>query len=133
MIAAMGYHVVTGHQWEERPPPPGREGDPPRQAADVTTAASLQHSRARLWRYPPGARGRRHADKVQEEVFVVLAGTLTMHLGEPPERVELGPQSVAAVEPGTALQLRNDGDVEVVVFIYGAPPEQGGADFFEDA
>ena len=40
---------------------------------------------------------------------------------------------MVAVEPGTALQLRNDGDEEVVVLIWGAPPEQGGADFFEDA
>jgi len=94
---------------------------------------TMARSRANVWRYPPGARGRRHADKVQEEVFVVLAGTLSMHLGQPPERVELPPQSVVAVEPGTALQLRNDGDEEVVVLIWGAPPEQGGADFFEDA
>jgi hypothetical protein len=47
--------------------------------------------------------------------------------------VELTPPSVVAVEPGTALQLRNDGDEDVVVFIYGAPPEQAGADFFPDA
>ena len=92
-----------------------------------------RHSRARLWRYPPGTRGRRHADHAQEEVFVVLSGTLTMHLGDPAERVELPPESVVAVEPGTALQLRNDGAEEVVVFIYGAPPVQEGADFFEDA
>jgi quercetin dioxygenase-like cupin family protein len=135
MIRRMGYHVVSGgeHDFEERNAPPGREGDPARHAADVTTSTSLQHSRARIWRYPPGSRGRRHADKVQEEVFVVLAGTLTMHLGEPAERIELPPQSVVSVEPGTPLQLRNDGDEEVVVFIYGAPAEQGGADFFEDA
>jgi hypothetical protein len=56
-----------------------------------------------------------------------------MHLGDPPERVELPPESVVAVEPGTALQLRNDGADEAVVFIYGAPAEQAGADFFEDA
>ena len=129
----MGYHVVREHEWEERPKPEGREDDPARLASDLTTSAGLTQSRARLWRYPPGARGRRHADKVQEEVFVVLAGTLTMHLGDPPERVELPPPSVVAVEPGTALQLRNDGDEEVVVLIWGAPPEQGGADFFEDA
>jgi mannose-6-phosphate isomerase-like protein (cupin superfamily) len=135
MIGRMGYHVVRAgdHEWAERPPAEGREGDPARGAADLTTAAALQQSRARLWRYPAGARGRRHADRVQEEVFVVLSGTLTMHLGEPAERVELPPQSVVAVEPGTPLQLRNDGAEEVVVFIYGAPPEHGGADFFEDA
>jgi len=131
----MGYHVVKGgsYAYEERTPPEGREGDPARLAADVTTSAALKQSRARMWRYPPGSRGRRHADHVQEEVFVVLAGTLTMHLGDPPERVELSPQGVVAVEPGTALQLRNEGDEEVVVLIWGAPPEQGGADFFEDA
>jgi mannose-6-phosphate isomerase-like protein (cupin superfamily) len=86
-----------------------------------------------VWRYPPGARGRRHADKAQEEVFVVLRGTLTMLLGDPAERVEgLGPESVVAVEPGTPLQLRNETDEELVLFIYGAPPEQAGADFFPD-
>ncbi len=131
----MGYRVVHAQDlpWEERTPPEGREGDPGRKAADVTRAARLNSSRARLWRYPPGSRGRRHADKAQEEVFVVLEGTLTMYLGEPAERVELAPHSVVAVEPGTALQLHNDGSDEVVVFIYGAPPEQAGADFFPDA
>ena len=47
---------------------------------------SLAESRANLWRYPPGARGRRHLDGAQEEVFVVLDGALTVDLGEPPER-----------------------------------------------
>jgi mannose-6-phosphate isomerase-like protein (cupin superfamily) len=117
----------------ERAPPEGREHDAARLAADLTMSAQLSRSRARLWRYPPGSRGRRHADKAQEEVFVVLEGTLTMHLGEPAERVELEPQSVAVIEPGTPLQLRKDGDDVVVVFIYGAPPEQAGADFFPDA
>jgi quercetin dioxygenase-like cupin family protein len=131
----MGYRIVHASDlpWEERTPPEGRENDPARLAADVTSAAELRSSRARLWRYPPGSRGRRHADKAQEEVFVVLEGTLTMHLGEPAERIELAPQSVVAVEPGTPLQLQNDGDGDVVVFIYGAPPEQAGADFFPDA
>ena len=131
----MGYRVVHASNlpWEERTPPEGREDDPARLAVDVTTAAQLGSSRARLWRYPPGSRGRRHADKAQEEVFVVLEGTLTMHLGDPAERIELAPHSVVAVEPGTPLQLQNDGREDVVVFIYGAPPEQAGADFFPDA
>ena len=130
----MGYHVVQAgeHDWEGRPNPEAREDQPRRKASDLTTAAALKESRARLWRYPPGTRGRRHADLAQEEVFVVVSGTLTMLLGEPPERVELPAESVVAVEPGTPLQLRNDSDGEVVVFIYGAPPVQGGADFFAD-
>ena len=82
--------------------------------------------------YPPHTTGRRHADKIQEEVFVVIAGTLTMLLGDPPERVDLVPGGVVAVEPGTPLQVRNESDGELVLFIYGAPPEQAGADFFDD-
>jgi mannose-6-phosphate isomerase-like protein (cupin superfamily) len=127
----VGYHVAdaSGLAWEERP---YREGQEPRYAADVTTAAALASSRARLWRYPPHTRGRRHADKAQEEVFVVVSGELTMLLGDPPERIDVGPQSVVAVEPGTPLQVRNESDEELVLFIYGAPPEQAGADMLDD-
>ena len=128
----MGYHVADAAtiDWEERPP--AVEGQQPRQAADVTSAAELKQSRGRVWRYPPGTRGRRHADHAQEEVFVVLAGKLTMLLGDPPERVDVGPHSVVAVEPMTPLQVRNEGDEELVLYVYGAPPEQEGADFFDD-
>src|SRR3954463_11475577 len=55
-----------------------------------------------------------------------------MLLGDPPDRVDVGPESVVAVEPGTPLQVRNEGGEELVLYIYGAPPEQEGADFFDD-
>jgi mannose-6-phosphate isomerase-like protein (cupin superfamily) len=134
MIPAVGYHVVRGdeHEFDERPRPEGREADPPRLAAALTDLLGLGRSRAQLWRYPSGARGRRHAEHTQEEVFVVLEGTLTMHLGEPVQRVELPPRSTVSVEPGTPLQLRNDGGDEVIVFVYGAPPVRDGADFLDD-
>jgi mannose-6-phosphate isomerase-like protein (cupin superfamily) len=127
----VGYHVLHAeqHRFEERP---NVEGEAPRLAADVTDAAELQQSRARVWRYPPHTRGRRHADHAQEEVFVVVSGTMTMLLGEPPERVDVPPASVVAVEPMTPLQVRNEGDEELVLFIYGAPPLQEGADFLDD-
>ncbi len=115
--------------YEDRPPKPG-EGA--RRAADITTAVGLQQSRARLWRYPPHSTGRRHADHAQEEVFVVISGTLTMLLGDEPERVDLGPGGVVAVQPMTPLQMRNETDEEIVVFVYGAPPLRDGADFLDD-
>ena len=62
----------------------------------------------------------------------MLDGTLTVDLGEPPERHELERGSVLVVQRGTILQLRNAGDEELVLFIYGAPPERGQADFFAD-
>jgi mannose-6-phosphate isomerase-like protein (cupin superfamily) len=128
----VGYQIADSSnlEWEERPP--GVEGQEPRLAADVTTAAGLQQSRGRIWRYPAGTRGRRHADKAQEEVFVVISGALTMLLGNPPERVDVGPRSVVAVQPNTPLQVRNEGSEELVLYIYGAPPDQEGADFFDD-
>jgi mannose-6-phosphate isomerase-like protein (cupin superfamily) len=124
-----GWISVDDLEWAERPPKPGEE---PRRAADITAAVGLQHSRARLWRYPPHSTGRRHADHAQEEVFVVISGTLTMLLGDEPERVDLGPGSVVAVQPLTPLQMRNETDDEVVAFVYGAPPVQEGADFLDD-
>ncbi len=128
----MGWHVADplSLQFEEREPRAGEEHG--RLAADLTTALALKQSRARLWRYPPHTTGRRHADKAQEEVFVVLAGVMTMLLGDPPERVDVGAGGVVAVEPGTPLQVRNESDGELRLYIYGAPPEQAGADFFDD-
>ncbi len=123
----MGYRVVRAEEIEFE------QRDDGRRAGAVTDAGGLQQSRARVWHYPPGARGRRHQDHAQEEVFVVISGTLTMLLGEPPERVEgLGPQSVVVVQPMTPLQVRNDTDEDLVLFIYGAPPLQEGADFLPD-
>jgi mannose-6-phosphate isomerase-like protein (cupin superfamily) len=128
----VGFHWVAADDLEyaERPQKEGESA--PRRAGDVTTAVSLQGSRARLWRYPPHTSGRRHRDHAQEEVFAVVSGTLTMLLGDEPERVDLGPGGVVAVEPMTPLQMRNETDEELVVFAYGTPPVQEGADFLDD-
>ena len=109
-------------EWEPRGDESGR--------TIAALSEGLTQSRANIWRYPPGAVGRRHKDPVQEEVFVVLDGTLTIDLGNPPERHELPRGSVLAVRPGTILQLRNLGSDELVLFIYGAPPVRGQAEFF---
>ena len=87
----MGYDVVQAGEleWEDRP-----EG---RFAASITDPAHMTESRARMWRYGPHTRGRRHLDPDQEEVFVPLKGTLTMLLGEPWERVDVQPGGVGVV------------------------------------
>jgi quercetin dioxygenase-like cupin family protein len=127
----MAYDIVRadGANWEDRP---GHEGQQPRRAADVTEAAALEHSRARLWRYPARTRGRRHQDNAQEETFVCIRGTLTILLGEPPERVDLQPGDVAVVHIGTPMHARNETDDEVLFFAYGAPPVTGQAEFLDD-
>ena len=98
----MGYTIFHAAEldWQPR-----REGDP-RLAAELS--GSMTQSRANLFRYPPGAVGRRHIDPIQEEVFVVLEGTLTIHMGEDGavEEHELAPGSVLVVQPGTRCNSR---------------------------
>jgi mannose-6-phosphate isomerase-like protein (cupin superfamily) len=122
---AMGYTIFQADELDFQP----RAEDDPRSVASLSEA--LHESRANIWRYPPGAKGRRHRDLAQEEVFVVLDGTLTIDIGEPPERHEVRRGGLAVIERGTILQLRNAGDEELVLFIYGAPPERGKGEFFD--
>jgi quercetin dioxygenase-like cupin family protein len=56
-----------------------------------------------------------------------------MYLGEPPERHEVPVGGLVHVEAGTALQIVNETDQEVVVFVCGAPAKRAGADIFESA
>jgi nitroreductase/quercetin dioxygenase-like cupin family protein len=111
--------------------PSWRPEEQVRSLVELPRHAELRHSRANLWRYPAGAHGRRHIQLVQEEVFVVLEGTFTMLLGEPPERHELPRGSVVVVEPRTPLKLANESDGEGLVFVYGAP-EDPSAEILED-
>jgi mannose-6-phosphate isomerase-like protein (cupin superfamily) len=127
----MGFDVVHAGDldWEERP---GHEGQAPRRAASVTDAGEMEQSRARMWRYPAHVRGRRHLDPQQEEVFVPIKGTLTMLLGEPPQRADVTPGEVVVVHIGTPMQARNETDEEIQFFAYGAPPQHGNAQFLDD-
>jgi mannose-6-phosphate isomerase-like protein (cupin superfamily) len=121
----VGYTVFRADELDFQP----RAEDDPRSRAALSDA--LQESRANVWRYPPGAKGRRHRDLAQEEVFVVLDGTLTIDVGDPPERHDVPRGGVVVIERGTILQLRNVGDDELVLFIYGAPAETGKSEFFD--
>ena len=128
----MAFRVILPDEldWVEREP----EGDgAPRHVARLSDIAGFQHTRGSLWRYPPDSKGRRHRDTIQEETFVILSGTLTMYLGDPPEKVEVPTGGVVHVESGTVLQSANHGDEEVLMYAYGAPPEAGGAEFLDSA
>ena len=120
----MGYKVIRPEEleWATRPAEPG---EPERHVAGLTDRAGFQHTRANLWRYEPGAKGRRHKDLIQEETFVVVRGTLTMYLGEPPERHDVSQGGLIHVESGTPLQIVNEGSEEVLLYAYGAPPGAG--------
>ena len=128
----MAFRVVRPDdvEWTKRPHEPG---EAPRCVAELSELAGFAHTRANLWRYEPGARGRRHRHPLQEETFVVLAGTLSMYLGDPPERRDVPTGGLIHVEPGTELQTANHGDDELLLYVYGTPPESEHAEILDSA
>jgi mannose-6-phosphate isomerase-like protein (cupin superfamily) len=124
----MGFTIFRGDERDWSTP---SAGDQTRGILRLSDA--MTQMRANVWRLRPGSKGRRHTERVQEELFVVLDGTATLALGDSAERVELPTGSIAVVEPGTALQVRNDGEAEATILIVGAPPVTGEAEYLPDA
>jgi quercetin dioxygenase-like cupin family protein len=118
----------AGLTWITRP---HGVGEPARHVAELSDLVGFAHTRANLWRYEPGAKGRRHRHPFQEETFVALAGTLTMYLGEPPERHEVPFGGLIHVEPGTPQQTVNEGEDDLLVYAYGTPPEADHAELLD--
>jgi quercetin dioxygenase-like cupin family protein len=123
----MGFSIFRSDEWEWSTPSAGDQTRGIVRLSDVMT-----QMRANVWRLPPGTRGRRHSERVQEEAFVVLDGTATLALGDAAELVELPKGSVAVVEPGTAIQVLNESVTETTVLIVGAPPVPEAADYLSD-
>jgi mannose-6-phosphate isomerase-like protein (cupin superfamily) len=131
-VPAGGFRIVVPGdlEWITRPHDPG---EPARHVAELSELAGLADTRANVWRYEPGAKGRRHRHPQQEETFVVLSGTLSMYLGEPPERHDVPVGGLVRVSPGTPLQAANHGDEELVLYAHGYPPERENAEILEPA
>ena len=115
--------------WITRPHEPG---EPARHVAEVSDDARFTHVRGNFWRYEPGAKGRRHRHPTQEETFVVVAGTLTMYVGEPPTAHDAA-GGLIHVPAGTPLQTVNEGDDDLLVYAYGYPPENEHAELLDPA
>ena len=128
----MTYRAIRPDEltWMTRPHEPG---EPARHVAELSDLAGFAHTRANVWRYEPGAKGRRHRHKQQEETFVVLAGALTMYLGDPPERHDVPLGGLIHVAPHTALQTANHGDTDLLLYVYGMPPENENAELLDSA
>jgi quercetin dioxygenase-like cupin family protein len=128
----VGFHVVGPDEleWITRPHEPDEAA---RHVAELSELAGFAQTRANVWRYDPGAKGRRHKHKTQEETFVVLAGTLTMYLGDPPERQEVGQGGLIHVEAGTPVQTVNETDQDLLLYVHGWPPEDVHAETLDSA
>ena len=128
----MAFHIVRPHEleWATRP---HEQNEPARHVAELSERAGFSRVRANIWRYEAGAKGRRHKHSLQDEVFVVLAGTLSMYVGDPPERRDVPVGGLIHVEHGTPLQAVNHGDEELVLYAYGSPPESEHAEILDPA
>jgi quercetin dioxygenase-like cupin family protein len=128
----MGYRTIapSDFSWITRPHEPG---EPARHVAELSDTLGFGAVRGNMWRYEPGARGRRHRHPQQAETFVVLSGTLSMYVGEPPERIDVPAGGVIHVEPRTPLQSANHGDADLLLYAYGTPPESERAELLEPA
>jgi mannose-6-phosphate isomerase-like protein (cupin superfamily) len=128
----IGFRVIdpNSFEWITRPHEPG---EPARHVAELSERAEFGHTRANVWRYEAGARGRRHRHATQEETFVVLAGTLSMYVGDPPRRQDIPTGGLIHVDAGTPLQTVNHGDVDLLVYVYGYPPESENAEILDPA
>ena len=126
----MGFRVIRPDEleWITRP---HESGEPARHVAELSDLAGFARTRANIWRYEPRAKGRRHRHKTQEETFVVLAGTLSMYVGDPPERQDVPAVGVIHIEAGTPLQTVNHGDEDLVLYAYGTPPESERAEILD--
>ncbi|MCW2985893.1 MAG: cupin protein [Conexibacter sp.] len=117
-------------EWITRPHEPG---EPARHVAELSDRAGFAHTRGNVWRYEPGAAGKRHRHPRQEETFVCLAGTLSMYLGEPPRREDVPAGGLVHVPPGTPQQTVNHGTGDLIVYAYGYPPESETAELLPSA
>jgi mannose-6-phosphate isomerase-like protein (cupin superfamily) len=74
----------------------------------------------------PGQRGRIHRHARQEEVYLVLDGTLTLVIEDDP--TDLGQGELIRVAPGVRRQLVNRGPDRLVLLALGGAGEHQGRD-----
>jgi uncharacterized cupin superfamily protein len=80
-----------------------------------------------LMRLRPGQRGRIHCHERQEEVYVVLEGTLTLHIdGDEPRELRRG--DAARVAPDVRRQLVNRHPELLLILAAGGAEEHVGRD-----
>ena len=74
----------------------------------------------------PGQRGRIHRHESQEEVFLVLEGTLTIAIEDEGQTLERG--ELIRVAPSVRRQLINAGDEPLILLAIGGAGEHEGRD-----
>lgn len=74
-------------------------------------------------RMPPGAAETRHSHVHAQQLFFVLAGTLTIEIGG--RSFLLSPRQAIHVAPGVTHQVRNEAEVAAEFLVVSEPPSHG--------
>ena len=93
-------HLVDGHSESGEPNPRAFRALSSRRVVAVTHAVHAGTNALPRLGGSRRARGRRHIEGAQEEVFLVLEGTLTILLGDPFERIDLSRKALSRSSPG---------------------------------
>jgi mannose-6-phosphate isomerase-like protein (cupin superfamily) len=93
-------------------------GDYPGEMRFLTGPLEAEQAALTWRRMPPNTGGRGsygHRHKTQEELYLVVEGTLTFKVGD--DVFEVGRGSAVRVAPGAARSVHNDTDSDVVLVI----------------
>jgi mannose-6-phosphate isomerase-like protein (cupin superfamily) len=93
-------------------------GDYPGEMRFLTGPLEAEQAALTYRRMPPGTGGRGsygHRHRTQEELYLVVGGTLTFKVGD--DVFEAGPGTAVRVAPETVRSVHNDTDSDVILVI----------------
>jgi mannose-6-phosphate isomerase-like protein (cupin superfamily) len=99
-------------------------GDYPGEMRFLTGALEAEQAALTYRRMPPDTGGRGsygHRHKTQEELYLVVEGTLTFKVGD--DVFEAGPGTAVRVAPEALRSVHNDSDADVVLVITSVKAE----------
>jgi mannose-6-phosphate isomerase-like protein (cupin superfamily) len=99
-------------------------GDYPGEMRFLTGPLAAEQAALTYRRMPPGTGGRGsygHRHKTQEELYLVIDGTLTFKVGD--DVFEARPGTAVRVAPQTVRSVHNDSDHDVVLVIVSVKAE----------
>jgi mannose-6-phosphate isomerase-like protein (cupin superfamily) len=88
---------------------------------DLAKQLEAESLGARFWRLQPGQASTKHRHFDMHELYVLIEGPGRMRVND--ELLTLEPHSAVLVEPEHVRQLFNDGEVDALWLVVGAPRE----------
>ncbi len=116
---------MSGYTRIELTDAPDVLGDYPGEMRFLTGPLEAEQAALTYRRMPPGTGGRGsygHRHKTQEELYLVVDGTLTFKVGD--DVFEAGPGTAVRVAPETVRSVHNDSDADVILVITSVKASQ---------